>query len=598
MGYFIKKITPIFLAILVVSSVFMFVFLTIGKKSDKQSATLIDDSLPLGKYEDTLKITVGQMVSASGYINGETASSNVMYYICKEVMNIEFDSVFSANIGTAYDYQLNTYMLDGSVPDLFFSSQNQLSDLIEQGMVADLTEAYEKYASPALRLLLEYSYTGDISVWNDGNPVIPATPQLLQASTVDCKLYGIPFVADLFEGCPLVWIRADWYKKYLTYKGVSFTEETLNDLMPKNFGEYIEVIKYFSKNDPDGDGVDNTYGFSLGFESENLNGLANIYNAYPSYYVTDEQGKYVYGTAMDGMYDTINLLNNFYNEGYIEKNSAFDGQTLKKALAAGKIGSFLGQYWSIMSYGLGDAYLVNQNVDWIPWAIRDYDGNVIKPMVPYNISNNSFYCVGKDCANPEVIIILANHIVDRFFSDDGEFTKKVVETRSSEKYKNVASELEMYMPIRLDAPNKNIRYAYDLQKALRENDSSFLTLDESTYYDNIIAFLNDPKGSGKVYYPYYRIFCEGGAYEELTEYADYDYEKDKNNLVVNFKRPDFCGMNTEEMAKYNSIISDFENQELIFMYTSPISVTKSEWTTFVNKINAKGVSAVLEGLNK
>ena len=57
-------------------------------------------------------------------------------------------------------------------------------------------------------------------------------------------------------------------------------------------------------------------------------------------------------------------------------------------------------------------------------------------------------------------------------------------------------------------------------------------------------------------------------------------------------------MNTEEMAKYNSIISDFENQELIFMYTSPVSVTKSEWTTFVNKINAKGVSAVLEGLNK
>lgn len=598
MGYFIKKFTPIFLSVLIVSSIFMFVFMTIGSKEDKRASRLVDESAYLGKYEDTLQITVGQMVSASSYINGETASSNIMYDICKEVMNVEFKSVFSANIGTAYDYQLNTYMLDGSVPDLFFSSKNQLSDLIEQGMVTDLTEAYEKYASPALRLLLEYSYTGDISVWNNGNPTIPKTPEILQTSTVDGKLYGIPFVADLFEGCPLMWIRADWYKKYLTSKSIPYTDETLSELLPNDFGEYIEVVKYFSKNDPDGNGKEDTYGFSMGFESKNINGIANIYDAYPSYYVNDEQGKYTYGTTSDGMYETINLLNSFYNNGYIEKNSAFDGQTLKKALAAGKIGSFLGQYWSVMSYGLGDAYLVDQNVDWLPWAIRDYDGNVIEPIVPYNISNNSYYCIGKDCTNPEVIIILANHIVDRFFSDDGEFTKKVVEVRSSEKYKNVASELEMYMPLRLDAPNKNMRYAYDLQKALRENDPSFLTLDESTYYDNIVAFLQDPKGNGKVYYPYYRIFCEGGAYSELTKYSVYDYETDKNNLVVNFKRPSFYSMNTEEMAMYNSIISDFEEQELIYMYTSPNQVTNSEWGIFVNKLNNKGLTAVLEGLNK
>lgn len=597
MGYFIKRFTPIFLSVLIVASIVMFGLMTIGSTEEKRGGTLVEGSAPLGRYEDTIDITVGQMVSASSYVSGESASDNVMYDVCREVLNVNFKSVFSANIGTAYDYQLNTYILDGKVPDLFFSSKNQLSDLIEQGLVYDLTEVYEKYASPALRLAMEYSYTGDISVWNDGNPQIEKTPQLLDAASVNGKLYGLPFLADLFENCPLMWIRADWLKNYLIDNGIAFTEDTLQEHLPKNFGEYLKLVEYFTNGDPDRDPKTSTFGFSIGFESENLNGIANIYNAYPGYYMQDESGKYYYGTDTEGMLDTINLLNDLYAKGYVDKNSAFDGQTLKSALAAGRIGSFLGEYWSIMSYGLGDAYLVNQNVDWLPWAIRDYDGNVIKPLVPYNISNNSFYCVGADCLNPEVIIILANHIVDRYFGDDGEFTKKTVEVRMQDKYKNVASELEMYLPLRLDAPNKNIRYAYDLQKAIKTGDSSFLTLDETTYYNNIVAYMKDPKGAGKVYYPYYKIFCENGAYSELVNYAEYDYERDKNDLKVNFVRPAFYKMNTELMAKYNSIVSNFEEQELIFMYTQGVPVSAADWKTFSDTLNGKGVREILGGLN-
>ena len=175
MGYFIKRFTPIFLSVLIVASIVMFSLMTIGSTEEKRGGTLVEGSAPLGRYEDTIDITVGQMVSASSYVSGESASDNVMYDVCREVLNVNFKSVFSANIGTAYDYQLNTYILDGKVPDLFFSSKNQLSDLIEQGLVYDLTEVYEKYASPALRLAMEYSYTGDISVWNDGNPQIEKT---------------------------------------------------------------------------------------------------------------------------------------------------------------------------------------------------------------------------------------------------------------------------------------------------------------------------------------------------------------------------------------------------------------------------------------
>ena len=148
MGYFIKRFTPIFLSVLIVASIVMFSLMTIGSTEEKRGGTLVEGSAPLGRYEDTIDITVGQMVSASSYVSGESASDNVMYDVCREVLNVNFKSVFSANIGTAYDYQLNTYILDGKVPDLFFSSKNQLSDLIEQGLVYDLTEVTKSTLLP------------------------------------------------------------------------------------------------------------------------------------------------------------------------------------------------------------------------------------------------------------------------------------------------------------------------------------------------------------------------------------------------------------------------------------------------------------------
>ena len=594
-----KKILIIITCVIALTAIVLTVVLvpfSCGKKkNDKAGVPLDETSLPLGRYSETLDLTVGQMVSASAYIEGETASNNIMYDIIRDVVNVNVVSQFSAMIGTAYDYQLNLAMMNDNLPDMFFCSQNQLSDLIEQDMVCDLTEAYEKYASPGLRLAMEYSYTGDISVWNGGSPTIAKNRAVLDAASQNGKLYGLPFLADLFDRCPLLWIRLDWLRKYAENKNIEYSDE--KELLPKNFGEYLEIAEYFANGDPDGNGKKDTYGLSLGFNSENLQGIANVYGCYPGFYMM-EDGEYTYGTLNEKMVDVLNLLCGYYNNGVIDKNSALDGAMLKSALASGIIGSFFGEYWSIMGYGLGDAYLVNQQVDWIPWAIRDFEGNVIRPYVHYNINNDAFYCISAECKNPEVVVILANHIVDRFFSDDGEFTKRVVEARSSSKYENVASEMEMYMPFRLDAPNKNIRYAFDIQKALKENDTSGLSLDETTYYNNIKAFLDNPATTGKKYYPYYKIFAENGAYSELIEYAEYDYERDRNDLKVNFVRPAYYTVNTPEMNTYGSIVSDYEYQELVYMFTGRDAVTKERYKTFTDGLKSKGITQILNGLNK
>ncbi len=574
----------------------MLLFGACGGDEERTAVALDPASLPLGRYSETLDLSVGQMISTSLYVNGETASRNCMYDLIKEVMNINVKSQFSANIGDPYNYQLNLAMVNNDLPDMFFCSQSQLSDLISQGMVADLTEVYEQYASPALRLAMEYQYTGDISVWNNGHPEIERNAAVLEAGSSGGKLYGIPFLSDLFVSCPLVWIRLDWLKKYAEVKGITYSD--VSELLPDDFGEYLEIAEWFATGNPDGDSSKATYGMSLGFSAENLNGFANVYGAYPGYYVKNDKGEYVYGTQDENVMQVLNMLNKYYNNGVIDKNSALDGATLKAALANGSIGSFLGEFWSVMSYGLNDAYLVNTQVDWIPWAIRDFDGNVIEPLVPYNVNNNSFYCMSTECPNPEAIIIMANHIVDRFFSDDGEFTQKTVAIRKSEKYRNVASELEMYLPFRLDAPNKNIRYAFDIQKALRTGDASELTLDESTYYTSIVSFINKPTGAGRKFYPYYKIFAENGAYTELINYAEYDYDVNKNDLKVHFKRPAFYTINTREMNEVGGMVSDYETRELIFMFTGDKPVTSETFKAFTDGLNSKGMSKILSALNK
>ena len=566
-----------------------------GKKVNENRVYLIDESDPLGVYSETLKVKVGQMVSATKYANGESAGDNIIYDAYKELLNIEFESQFSANIGEAYSYQLGMAAISSDLPDLFFCSQNELNDLIAQDMVEDLTDAYYEYASPALRLAVEYNYTGDISMWNYGNPEekgLKKSDLVLNTVSKDGRIYGFPFISDLFNLCPLVWIRTDWLAKYAEHNGISYND--ISEVMPKDFQEYLDIVYYFSNANLHNGGK--SYGVGFGFDGAGLQGISNVYGAYPETFIEGEDGKIEYGTNTDELKTAMQLYNQLYRDKCIDPGSALDGQLLKQALAAGKIGTFIGEYWSIM-WGVADATMNNPNCDWLPWAIRDYDGNVITPMVPANVTDNSCYSIRKGFANPEVVIIIANHLIDRFFSDDGAWTKRMVEIRLDPKYRAVRDEVEMYSPVRLDAPNKNTRYAFDIQRAIKTGETSHLSLDCAEVYQTIKAYLDDPLGEGKPFYSLYKVFGPTGAYKELMNYAVYDYETDKNRLEVNFLRPGYTGMYTDEMLSYMGIVKDAVGMSLVNFYTGGTAFSDTDWDNFVQMVGTKGMTEILESIN-
>lgn len=553
---------------------------------------LVDENDPLSVYSKPLRLTVGQMMTATKYVQGESPSDNVIYDAYRELLNIDIVCQFSAMVGTAYSQQLSMAVISNNLPDLFFCNQNELNDLIDQGMVEDLTDAYYKYASPGLRLAIEYNYTGDLSRWNNGNPIgLTRTDNMLNMVSKDGRIYAFPYISDIFDYCPLIWIRTDWLAKYAESKNIVYDD--ISEVLPKDFNEYLDIVRYFSTANLFNGGK--SYGVATGFAGSARQAVGNIYGAYPDYFIKKEDGSYEFGSLSDNFMNAMKLFNELYRTGCIDPNSMLDDDLMKQALAAGKIGSLMGEFWSCISY-LADSVMNNPECDWLPWAIRDFDGNIIEPMVPTNLNNKCCYAIRKGFANPEVVFIIANHLVDRFFGGDGIWNKRMIEIRTDPKYILASQEVEMYSPVRLDAPNKNMYYAFDIQKALITGDTSEMNIDCKAQYDLIKKYVDDPRGEGAIYYGLYKVFGPTGAYKELTKYTEYDYNADKYVLKVNFKRPGYEGMYTQAMLNYMGIIEDFITNEFVDILVSPNELTKERWDRFTAGVYQRGMNKILESL--
>ncbi len=124
--------------------------------------------------------------------------------------------------------KVNVAMASGTLPDIvtgaFGTSATQ--GWIKDGMVIALDQYLD--AAPALKKRLLEDYAWDL---------------------VDGKHYGVPFITQFKSANALVVLRQDWLDK-------------LNLKYPTTLEEMKQVLMAFTKNDPDGDGKDNTYGYT------------------------------------------------------------------------------------------------------------------------------------------------------------------------------------------------------------------------------------------------------------------------------------------------------------------------------------------------
>ena len=143
-------------------------------------------------------------------------------------------------------------IISGDLPDVFCCTPTQLVELVKNDRIADLTTVFEEYASDRTKT------------------IVAADPIGFDSGKFDGKLYGISqlhfgYISSIVQ----IYVRQDW----LDNLGLS---------APTTYDELYEVCRAFTYDDPDGNGIDDTYGFALYKKFDYLNQFFNGFHAYPN----------------------------------------------------------------------------------------------------------------------------------------------------------------------------------------------------------------------------------------------------------------------------------------------------------------------------
>ena len=95
--------------------------------------------------------------------------------------------------------------------------------------------------------------------------------------------------------------------------------------VPTTLDEYYKVATAVAKEDPDGNGVDDTFAFG-GYQNVDTSWFDHIFGAYgalPNYWMLQD-GHLVNGSIQPGMKDALVFLNKMYTDGLIDPEFVTD----------------------------------------------------------------------------------------------------------------------------------------------------------------------------------------------------------------------------------------------------------------------------------
>lgn len=193
----------------------------------------------------------------------------------------------------AYYDVLQQQIASGDWPDVMILSSTYYAAYANEGVLWDMTEAWDNSATK-----------------NSGRV---KNLDVIEGLKIDGKLYG--FADGFGNGC-VTYIKKAWL-------------DAVNMDVPTTWEEYAAMCDAFVNNDPDGDGVKDTYAVTaagfVGGEAPYVNYLPEFYqDGYPSFYQNAE-GKWVDGFAEPEMKAALERLAEGYAKGWIDPTTLTNG---------------------------------------------------------------------------------------------------------------------------------------------------------------------------------------------------------------------------------------------------------------------------------
>ncbi|MEK5164747.1 extracellular solute-binding protein [Paenibacillus sp. FSL R5-0527] len=496
-----------------------------GASKDNQNQTSAADDGPLGKYDPAIKVSFVRDLSdvvennVLGVLKGETIDNNRWTQLYEDELGIKikYDWVVKGSpTSDQYLQKINVTLASGDLPDVIPVNATQLKQLADSDQIEDMTELYEKYASPFTKKVLSEEGTS-----------------VFDAATFDGKLMAVPQLESSMERAMYIWIRTDWLDK-------------LGLKPPKTMADVLAISKAFTENDPDGNGKQDTFGLGVTKDlwggAMGLEGFMAGYAAYPNIWVEDASGKLVFGSTQPEVKKALQVLQDMAKNGQIDQEFGVkDGGKVSEQISAGKIGMEYGEQWnSIWPLQLNRDN--DPNAQWQAFPIVSESGET--PKVPLKFSTTRFFAVKKGAAHPEAVIKMFNLHLEKNWGETAEFDKYFAPPE--------AESVWQLSPVTPYPVKKNVDAFRAIDAARKAGDFSTLTGEAKTIQEKLEAYASG-SSEGFALWGWERIYGEEGSMGIADQY-------DKNNQ---FLREKFVGAPTPTMVERKATLEKLQNEVFV-----------------------------------
>lgn len=507
------------------------------------------DEIGLSKYEPAIEVSFvrdigGEFKNLILALPGETLEDNRWSRLYKQILGINIDYDWTAE-GDFYRQKLNFAIASGQLPDIVKVSPEQLRTLNNAGLIEDLTEVYEQYATPLTKHILGQEGSGPFD-----------------AATFDGKLMAIPETGSSIEGAMYIWLRMDWL-------------ERLELQPPQTIEDVLNISRAFTELDPDQNGENDTFGLALtNYLWDPVMGVKGFmagFNAFPEIWIENGAGQLVYGGIQPEVKAALKVLQDMYQSGQLDPEFSFkNGNKVKEQIMNGKIGMVYGEQWA--SFLVQASRGQDKNADWKAYPIVSVSGEPAK--VPLKFSTWQFLAVRKGFEHPEAIVKLFNLHLEKNWGDTSDF-----ETYYSSPYP--VWQLSPVTPYPL---KKNLEAYRELDEARKTGDWSRLNPEAKSIKKLIdIHFAGGPNESQG--WGWEKTYGEDGAFSILDQY-------ERNNQLLYEK---YTGVQTETMIEAKSLLQDLQHETYInIILGDPID----EFDAFVEKWSNLGGEAITMEVNE
>lgn len=509
---------------------------------------------PFGKYPETITYTLGKMtgVNNSNMPTGDTYENNAYTRLLKEKLNVQNIDLFEA-IDGEYGNSVVMAILGKDIPDVMLIDDYQyLKLLVENDMIEDLTEVYNKSTSDRIKDIYS-GYGSDI----------------FNSVTFNGKLMALPDT-NIEHGPNMLWLRRDWMEK-------------LGLAPPKTLKDAEYIIQQFIEKDPGGNGKGNTIGLVSSPELTSKQGYSYMtqtdiifanFNSYPKQWIKDKNGNVEYGSVLPESKNALVHMKELYEKGILDRQFLLRGQNnIEELIINGQCGSFFGLWWA-PNNPLIDSKKIDKSADWQPYMIStNADGST--SFVTQNPSYK-YVVVRKGFKHPEIVMKINSVLFDYFRCTDESL-----------------NELGQYYIDNVDPTARPLAINIDYQDALKRS------------YENITDALNnkiEPYNLQLLEHSYFqqcKRYLENPSIASDEDWAAYTSRITASSLLYNADINRIKGvfyLQTETMSKIWWKLEELETQAYLKIITGEEPI--DYFDEFVKEWYKEGGSKVIEEVSK